>query len=72
MSFLMSLPIVFGGNILLNHQEFALNGPRLIGLAASFLFGIATISLLLRLAERVNFGYFVLGFAALTIVSIFF
>lgn len=72
LSFLMSLPIVLAGNILLNIDQLAFTGPALIGLAFSFLFGLITIHALLKIAERVNFGYFVLIFAILTIISVIF
>jgi len=71
LSFLMSLPIVLIGNILLNVGDLALKGGSLLGLASSFVFGIATIHLLLKLAQKINFGIFVIGFGILTIGSCF-
>ena len=71
LSFLLSLPIVLGGNILLNLKGFALSGEMLVGLLFSFVFGLLTIHLLLKLAKRINFGYFVLVFAILVLVSVF-
>jgi len=71
LSFLMSLPIVLAGNILLNLNELAWSQESLIGLFFSFAFGLATIHLLLKLAEKINFGYFMLLFGGLTLGSIF-
>ena len=72
LSFLMSLPIVLGANIILNaEQMISLNGASLIGIASSFVFGIITIGLLIKLARNINFGLFVLFFGLLTIVSAF-
>jgi len=68
-SFLMSLPIVLGGNLVFNFNMFALSTENLVGLLFSFTFGLATIHLLLKIAQRVNFGYFVLFFGILTILS---
>ncbi len=72
LSFILSLPIVLGGNILLNLDKFSFSSANLISLAASFVFGIATIHLFLRVAEKIQFGWFVLGFATLVFVSAFF
>lgn len=74
LSFLMSLPIVLLGNILLNHEMFraGITFNMTIALLASFLAGILTINLLLRVARRVNFAYFTAGFGVLLLISIFF
>lgn len=69
MSFLMSLPIVLAGNILLNWNALAWSAEAFAGICFSFIFGLATIHLLLKLAEKINFGYFVLLFGILTIFS---
>lgn len=71
LSFLMSLPIVLGGNIILNFKDLVLSGTNLVGLIFSFVFGILTIGLLLKIAKKVNFCYFVFIFGLLTIVSAF-
>ena len=72
LSFLMSLPIVLGGNILFNLDKFNLDLYNLTSLFFSFLFGLLTIDILLKLARKVNFGYFILIFGVLTIVATFF
>jgi len=69
LSFLMSLPIVLAGNLALNFNTLAWSVETLAGLFASFIFGLATIHLLLKIAAKINFGYFVLLFGILTIVS---
>jgi len=71
LSFLMSLPIVLFGNIFLNVNDSLFSTEALIGLIFAFVFGILTIHLLLKLAKKINFGYFVLIFAVLTILSLF-
>lgn len=72
LSFLMSLPIVLVGNIVLNANLFSsLTLAHLLALLASFVSGLLTIDLLLRLAKRINFAYFTLVFALLMIVSVF-
>lgn len=69
LSFLMSLPIVFLGNLVLNFNSAYFSLGALAGLLASFLFGIATIHLLLKVARKINFGLFVLGFGVLAILA---
>jgi undecaprenyl-diphosphatase len=72
LSFLLSLPIVLAGNIILNAEEFtSMNIDSFLGLLFSFLFGLGTIHVLLKVAKKIQFGYFVLGFGILTILSIF-
>ena len=71
LSFLMSLPIVLAGNIILNFGDVVFLEKAVWGLLFSFIFGIITIDLLLRLAKKVNFGYFVIFFAALVTISAF-
>jgi len=69
LSFLMSLPVVLGGNIVLNFGNPLINETTLWGCLFAFLFGLATIHLLLSLSRKMNFAYFVLFFGLLMIVS---
>lgn len=71
LSFLMSLPIVLLGNLALNMDKFSLDGASVYGLIASFVFGILTIHGLMKVSKKVNFGWFVLVFAALMLASAF-
>lgn len=69
LSFLLSLPIVLGGNIVLNYEAFYLT-PRLgAGLISSFVFGLLTIHGLLKLAKAIRFEYFVFLFGGLTVLA---
>lgn len=72
LSFLMSLPIVLGANIILNLDKFALTSTSIVGLISSFVFGISTIHVLMKISKKINFGWFVLIFSALTFLSVFF
>lgn len=69
LSFLMSLPVVLGGNVVLNAEAATPHAPALIGLGASFLAGLATIHVLLRLARRLDFAVFVLVFGLATLLA---
>ena len=71
LSFLMSLPIVLGGNIVLNLKDFTFSLEMMLGLIFSFVFGLLTISILLKIARKINFGYFVLIFGVVVIASMF-
>ncbi len=70
LSFLMSLPIVLIGNILINLDQFSLNGTAIYGLIFSFIFGLITIHGLMKLSRKINFGFFALIFGILMIISI--
>lgn len=71
LSFLMSLPIVLVGNIMLNLKHLVFSMELVLGLVFSFVFGWLTINFLLKLAGKINFGYFVFAFAILVIASVF-
>ena len=71
-SFLMSIPIVFIGNIVLGLDNFSLSKNMFIGLLFSFLFGLASIHILLKISQNIRFGYFVILFGLLTLISQFF
>lgn len=69
LSFLMSLPVVLIGNLVLNFNDFAFSKEAAVGLFFSFLFGILTIDLLLKTAKKFDFGWFVLVFGFLVVLS---
>lgn len=72
LSFLMSMPIVFAGNIILNMSMItSLSGEKITGLIAAFIFGLLTIKGLIAAAERIPFGKFIIGFGILMIISTF-
>lgn len=71
LSFIMSLPVVLGANIILNLKGLAFSWEYFFGLFFSFLFGLLMIHLLLKLANKLNFSWFVLLFGLITILSAF-
>lgn len=71
LSFLMSLPAVLGANLFVNFSTSFFSLEYLVALLFSFVFGLATIHLLLRLARRLNFAVFVLVFGLFVIASVF-
>lgn len=72
LSFLMSLPIVLAGNIVLNIETLMeWNFVMFVALVSSFIVGLLTIHLFLRIAERVNFARFVIGFALISFIAVF-
>jgi len=71
LSFLMSLFIVLAGNIITNLTRVTFSIEMLVGVLAAFVFGLLTISGLLKLAQKLNFGYFALSMGMLTLISIF-
>lgn len=69
LSFLMSIPLVIGANIVLQIQDFSFSVEGIVGLLFAFVFGLITIDLLLKLAKKLQFGYFVVLFGLVTIVA---
>ena len=70
LSFLMSLPIVLIGNIILNLEDFVFSSNALWALATSFILGLLTISGLIKISKKINFGLFIIIFAVLMLISI--
>ena len=71
LSFLMSLPVVLLGNIILNYKEFLnFSNEIFYGVLASFVFGILTIHGLMQFSRKVNFGWFVIVFGAVMMISV--
>lgn len=69
LSFLLSIPLVVGANIVLNLSAvLTMNFASLCGLLAAFLCGLVTIELLMKLVERIRFSGFVAFFALLLII----
>lgn len=68
-SFIVSLPIVLLGNIILNADKFNPSFELLVALLTSFTLGLLTIHWLMKLVHRINFGWFVLVFAIITLVA---
>jgi undecaprenyl-diphosphatase len=72
LSFILSIPIVFLANIILNFNEFLnFSIQHFSALLSAFVFGILTIDLLLKLVRKIRFSYFVAFFAILLIIISF-
>jgi len=57
LSFLMSLPIIFLGNIILNLDKImTITLSNLIGVFTAFIVGLVSIKTLLFIAQKINFG----------------
>lgn len=72
LSFLMSLPIVLLGNIFVNLPDITktFTAFSFIGLITSFVFGILTIHILMRISKKINFAWFAIFFAVLMLISV--
>jgi len=70
LSFLMSLPVVLGANIVLNLNHFTITLSNLLGCLLAFGFGLGTIHGLIALSRKLNFGYFVLVIGLLMAASV--
>ncbi len=72
LSFLMSMPIIFIGNIVFNLNQAQFSIENITSLVVSFVVGLISIKLLFNIASKMNFGLFVLIFALLVLSSVFF
>lgn len=73
LSFLLSIPIVIGANIVLNFDTINhITINHITALISAFIFGTLTISVLLKFVKRVRFSFFVGMFAfALLLFTLF-
>jgi len=69
LSFIMSLPVVLIGNLILNSTDFIFVKEMFWGFLFSFIFGFLTIHLLMRFSKKVKFGHFVFVFGILMILA---
>ena len=68
LSFILSIPLVLFANVILNYDMFSeINLSHIVALSSTFVFGILTIEILLRLVKKIRFSYFVGVFALLII-----
>ena len=69
-SFLLSLPVVLGGNIILNADTLASPGVNeIVALLFSFVFGLLTIHALLKVARHISWGTFTIAAGVLLILG---
>lgn len=67
-SFILSIPLVLGANIIFNAREFLIfNETHLVAILSACVFGYLTIAALLKIVERVRFSYFVGLFAIMVL-----
>ncbi len=70
-SFLVSIPAVLGVEVLLGLLKTHTFDILIIpGIIASFIFGLLTIKSLIKVAEKINFGYFCSGFGLIIILFV--
>ncbi|HRZ39605.1 MAG TPA: undecaprenyl-diphosphate phosphatase [Candidatus Omnitrophota bacterium] len=70
-SFLMSIPIVLAGNLVLGISNYVFHWESLLGLLFSFLTSLVMIDILIKLAKRLNFAKFIFIMALLVGLSAF-
>ena len=65
----MSIPAVLSADILLQHMGIVkVDFPLLIGVAFSFIVGLLTINILLKVARKMNFSYLCMTIGLLIIL----
>ncbi len=71
LSFIMSIPVVFGAEIVLTLlDKITINSYLILAMFLSFIFGLFTIKLLTKLAQKLNFGYFCIFLGILSLIPI--
>ena len=72
LSFLMSIPAVLIAEIgLLLMQKVAFGVFSIVAILVSFLLGLLTLGSLLKVAEKVNFGYFCIFLGGISLLALF-
>ena len=66
----MSMPAIFIGNIVLNYKSFLHAGIEWVGVLTAFIVGLLSISTLMNVARRVNFGKFLIFIGIILICSV--
>ncbi len=69
LSFLMSMPVIFIGNIVKNHKSFMHLGVEWVGVLAAFVVGILSIKAIMDFARRINFGAFLIFIGSVLAVA---
>ena len=73
LSFLLSIPAAIGASLYTVFSSGVILSPEhLVAVGVSFITGLVTIRILLKLADRVNFGIFVISVGTLLASNIFF
>lgn len=69
LSFLMSLPVIFIGNIVKNHHLLLTAGSAWIGVLTAFGVGLLSINALMAFAKKVNFGGFLIFIGSILAIA---
>lgn len=73
LSFLMSIPVIFGAEIVLGFFDvFQFRFVYLLSALVSFLVGLLSISALMKVARKINFGWFCILLGILSMISLTF
>ena len=70
LSFLMSMPVIFIGNIVMNYKAFGHAGVEWVGVLTAFVVGLVSISTMMNIARRVNFGKFLIFIGMVLALSV--
>lgn len=70
LSFIISMPIILAGNILLNFSFAIITFENMIGVLVAFIVGLITINIFMNFAKKINFGLFMIIFGAIVIFAV--
>ncbi len=69
LSFLMSMPLILIGNIILNYKKLFMISNMWLGIFTAFVVGLVSINLFMKITEKINFGLFLMIISGLMVVS---
>ncbi len=70
LNFLMSMPLIFFGNIILNYKQLLTLHQTWPAIVSSFIVGLISINFFLRIVEKINFGLFLMFIGGCMFLSI--
>lgn len=71
LSFLMSMPLILLGNIIMNYKELVMISDIWLGVLTAFIVGLISINMFMKITEKINFGLFLMiigGFMTLSVL----
>ncbi len=69
LSFLMSMPLILIGNIIMNYKKLIMVSDMWLGVLSAFIVGLISINLFMKITEKINFGIFLMIIGGFMILS---
>lgn len=69
LSFLMSMPLILLGNIIMNYKQLVMVSDMWLGVLTAFVVGLISINLFMKVTEKINFGLFLMIIGGLMLLA---